>query len=149
MNDLPSTEVLTSTHRLRVRFCETDMMGIVHHANYLVYCEAARVEWLLRRGVSYDAFTKMGIHLPVVDGRVRYRLPARFADDLRVVTTVTELTRVSVRFRYLVTRGEALLCEAETLLACVGDDLRPKRMPPEITRVFRSAEVAAAPARTE
>ncbi|MSP25054.1 MAG: YbgC/FadM family acyl-CoA thioesterase [Myxococcales bacterium] len=144
MTPLPAPEVVTSRHRLRVRFCETDLMGIVHHANYLVYCEAARVEWLLLRGVSYESWTRHGLHLPVVDATLRYKLPARFEDELEVVTTVVELSRVAVRFRYRVMRKATLLCEAETRLACVGDDLRLKRIPAEVERIFTSGELASA-----
>ncbi len=130
----------TSHHALRVRFCETDMMAIVHHANYLVYCEAARVEWLHKRGVSYADWERQGVQLPVVDVRIRYRLPARFEDVLDIETTLAELTRVSVRFRYSVTRASQVLAEVETQLACVGPQLALRRMPEEVMRVFRSGE---------
>jgi acyl-CoA thioester hydrolase len=126
--------------KLTVRFCETDLMGIVHHANYLTYFEAGRVDWLHRRGISYEKWVEKGIHLPVVEARLRYRKAARFDQLLCVETTCAELTRVTVRFAYRLLRGEELLCEGETLLACVGSDLAPKRFPPDIAAVFRSAE---------
>jgi acyl-CoA thioester hydrolase len=124
-----------------VRFCETDLMGVVHHANYLIYCEAARVSWLHKRGVSYESWLKHGIHLPVVETRLRFKMAARFDEKLDIATTVSELSRVTVRFTYRITRDGALLCEADTLLACVGDDLKLKRMPAEVHAVFSSAEV--------
>jgi len=130
---------------LVVRFCETDLMGIVHHANYLIYCEAGRVDWLHKRGVRYDEWTKRGIHLPVVESRLRYRKAARFDDELVIATTCVEQTRVTVRFGYVIMRGADRLCEAETLLACVGHDLAPKRFPVEIAETFRSPEAGAAP----
>jgi acyl-CoA thioester hydrolase len=133
----------TSTYRLRVRFCETDMMAIVHHANYLVYCEDARVDWLHKRGVSYADWERMGIHLPVVDVRLRYRQPARFEDVLDVETRVSELSRASVRFAYRVRRGDELLCEAETLLACVGHDLGLRRFPDDVLATLRSPETTS------
>jgi acyl-CoA thioester hydrolase len=116
-------------------------MGIVHHANYLVYFEAGRVDWLHRRGISYDVWTKQGIHLPVVESHLRYRKAARFDDALVVETTCALLTHVTVRFDYRVLRDEVLLCEGDTLLACVGDDLLPKRIPPAMAEVFRSPEI--------
>lgn len=140
---------LTSRTTLLVRFCETDLMGIVHHANYLVYFEAGRVDWLHRRGISYEVWTKQGIHLPVVESHLRYRKAARFDDLLVVETTCSQMTAVTVRFSYRVLRDETLLCEGDTLLACVGDDLLPKRIPLEIAEVLRSPETsgsAAAPA---
>jgi acyl-CoA thioester hydrolase len=136
---------LTSSMPIRVRFCETDLMGIVHHANYLVYFEAGRVDWLHRRGINYEEWAKRGIHLPVVETRLRYRKAARFDETLIVASTCAEVTRVTVRFGYVITRGEARLCEGETLLACVGHDLAPKRLPADIAAVFRSAEGGPAP----
>ncbi len=141
--DLPAH--LTSTMPLTVRFCETDLMGIVHHANYLIYFEAGRVDWLHRRGVRYEEWAKRGIHLPVVETRLRYRKAARFDETLVVASTCTEVTRVTVRFGYVILRGDDRLCEGETLLACVGHDLAPKRLPPDIAAVFRSAEADPAP----
>lgn len=144
-NELPWAHVpphLTSTYDLTVRFCETDLMGIVHHANYLVYFEAGRVDWLHKRGVQYEEWVKNGIHLPVVETRLRYRKAARFDEHLVVASTCVEVTRVTIRFGYEITRRGERLCEGETLLACVGHDLAPKRLPADIAAVFRSAEIA-------
>jgi acyl-CoA thioester hydrolase len=132
---------LTSRYALTVRFCETDLMGIVHHANYLVYFEAGRVDWLHRRGIQYDAWAKRGIHLPVVETRLRYRKAARFDEEIVVESTCSEVTRVTVKFTYRILRGAELLCEGETLLACVGPGLAPIRIPTDIAEVFRSAEL--------
>ncbi len=140
MAETPAAELARSRYTVRVRFCETDMMGVVHHANYLVYCEAARVDWLHKRGVSYADWERLGIHLPVVEARVRFKQPARFEDEIAVETTLAEMTRVSVRFRYRLSRGELLLCEAETLLACVGHDLALRRMPEDVRAVFLRGE---------
>jgi acyl-CoA thioester hydrolase len=131
---------LTSRMTLTVRFCETDLMGIVHHGNYLTYFEAGRVDWLHRRGISYDRWAAQGIHLPVVEAKLRYRKAARFDEALVVESACAELKRVTVLFAYRILRGEELLCEGETLLACVGHDLAPKRFPPDIAAVFRSPE---------
>jgi acyl-CoA thioester hydrolase len=117
-------------------------MGIVHHANYLTYFEAGRVDWLHRRGVSYEAWAKQGIHLPVVETRLRYRKAARFDEKLVVETTCREAKRVTVLFTYRIVRGSDLVCEGETLLACVGHDLAPKRIPEDVGRIFASPEIA-------
>jgi acyl-CoA thioester hydrolase len=147
-SDTPAAAAhLTSRMSLSVRFCETDMMGIVHHANYLAYFEAGRVDWLHRRGISYEAWAKQGIHLPVVETRLRYRKAARFDEILLVETTCAALTRVTVTFSYVITRraDAARICEGETLLACVGHDLTPKRFPADIAAVFRSPETSPSP----
>lgn len=135
---------LTSRTPLSVRFCETDLMGIVHHANYLVYFEAGRVDWLKKRGVRYEEWAKKGFHLPVVESRLRYRKAARFDEALVVETSCVEVTRVTVRFGYVITRGDDPICDGETLLACVGHELRPIRFPAEVTDVLRSAEIPGA-----
>jgi acyl-CoA thioester hydrolase len=104
---------------LRVRFCETDLMGIVHHGNYLTYFEAGRVDWLRKRGVTYAEWALHGQHLPVIEVNLRYRAPARFDDVLTVETRLTELRSVSLRYDYRITRDAALLAEGSTRLACV------------------------------
>jgi acyl-CoA thioester hydrolase len=131
----------TSVYRVQVRFCETDLMGVVHHANYFVYCEAARVDWLHKRGVSYDSWVQHGIHLPVVEAKARFKAAARFDQILDVTTSVIELSRVTVRYRYEMRRADVLICEAETQLACVGADLKLQRIPEDVARVFKSPEL--------
>jgi acyl-CoA thioester hydrolase len=131
----------TSHHHVQVRFCETDLMGIVHHANYLVYAESARVNWLHRRGVSYESWAKHGVHLPVVETKLRFKKAAKFDDRVDIETVAAELSRVTVRFRYTMRCDSVLVCEAETLLACVGHNLKLKRMPAEVADTFRMAEV--------
>ncbi|MBK6520606.1 MAG: acyl-CoA thioesterase [Polyangiaceae bacterium] len=130
-----------TTHTpLRVRFVETDLMGIVHHGTYLTYFEAGRVDYLHKRGFSYETWTREGIHLPVVEASLRYRKASRFDDRLVVASTCAELTRVTVRFTYRILRGEDLLCEGFTLLACVGDDLAPKRLPAVVSEALTGPE---------
>src|SRR5260221_14746862 len=98
-----------TTCQLRVRFCDTDLMGIVHHANYFAYFEAGRVEWLRRRGVAYAAWAGRGVHLPVIEASIRYRIPARFDDLVDVETTLAELRAASLRFDYRILRDAELL----------------------------------------
>lgn len=106
---------------LRVRFAETDLMGIVHHSSYLLYFEAGRVEWLRARGVTYADWAARGVHLPVVEANIAYKSPARFDDLLTVETTLAELRSVSLKYTYKVKRGERLLCEGFTRLASVNE----------------------------
>lgn len=136
----PIAPHLTSRYSLLVRFCETDLMGIVHHANYLTYMEAGRVDWLHRRGISYEAWAKRGIHLPVVEASLRYKKAARFDETLVVETTCKSQSRVTVQFVYRILRGDELICTGETVLACVGPTLGLVRIPDDIAQVFRSAE---------
>ena len=87
--ELPSH--CTSRHVVRVRFGETDLMGIVHHATYISYFEVGRVEYMRRRGLDYHSWTELGIHLPVVEAHIRYRKSARFDELLCIETRLTEL----------------------------------------------------------
>jgi acyl-CoA thioester hydrolase len=133
-------EAASSRSEVRVRFCDTDLMGIVHHANYLAYFEMGRVEWLRRRGVTYADWTQRGLHLPVVDADVRYRAPARFDDALVVEARLVELRAASLRFEYRLERNTELLAQGSTRLACIGSDQRPQRFPPEVLKVLVSPE---------
>ncbi len=138
----------TSVVRVRVRFYETDLMGIVHHASYVQYLEIARVEWLRRRGVTYASWAANGLHLPVVEVSVRYRAPARFDDELDIETTLGEVRAASIRFDYRAYRvsdsdgPERTLCvEGSTRLACVDDRHVLRRFSPEITETLRRGEL--------
>jgi acyl-CoA thioester hydrolase len=142
-NELPAHCV--SRHVVRVRFGETDLMGIVHHGTYISYFEVGRVEYMRRRGLDYNSWTELGIHLPVVEAHVRYRKTARFDEVLCVESRLTELTRVKVRFAYRLLRGgtgsDELVAEGFTLLACVGDDHVPRRIPPNADAILRGPEL--------
>jgi acyl-CoA thioester hydrolase len=131
-----------SVVRVRVRFCETDLMGIVHHANYATYMELGRVEWLRRRGLTYAEWARRGLHLPVVDLTIRYRAPARFDDELDVETTLTEVRAASVRFEYRIRRpsDDTLCAEGTTRLARVDADHVLRRISPEMVEELMRPE---------
>jgi acyl-CoA thioester hydrolase len=127
---------------MRVRFFETDLMGIVHHANYLTFVEAGRVEYLRRRGTDYRALTERGFHMPVIEAHLDYRRPARFDDTLAIETRLGALTRVTVRFDYRVLRDEELLATGHTVLACVDSAHRPRRIPEDVVAMLLTDERA-------
>jgi len=132
----------TSVMEIRVRFCETDLMGIVHHASYLVYFEAGRVEWLRRRGVTYADWASRGVHLPVVEANVSYKAPARFDDLLRVETTLADLRTVSMKFTYRIHRGDTLIAEGFTRLGCIDDKHKLLKIPDHMREVLLAGERA-------
>jgi acyl-CoA thioester hydrolase len=138
---MADADLRTSSHELRVRFFETDLMAIVHHAAYLTYFEAGRVEWLRARGVTYADWASRGVHLPVVEANVRYRLPARFDDLLTVVTTLADLRTVSLRFEYVLRRGDEQLATGWTRLGCVDDHGKIHKIPPAMRDVMLAGEV--------
>lgn len=97
---------------LRVRFAETDQMGVAHHSAYVVWCEAARVEWLRERGLSYREMEEAGLSLAVSRFEARYRAAAYFDDELDVVAILVEVRSRRVAYRYRVERGGELLATA-------------------------------------
>jgi len=122
-------------------------MGIVHHGTYISYFEVGRVEYMRRRGLNYTSWTEMGFHLPVVEAYVRYRRSVRFDELVVIETRLTELSRVKVRFEYRLLRpaddsSEEVLAEGYTLLASVGQDHVPRRLPAEAEAVLMGPEVA-------
>ncbi len=122
----------------RVRFGETDLMGIVHHGSYVGYLEAGRVEYLRRRGFPYQLMIDRGYHMPVVEMNLRYKKPARFDEMLVIETRLGALTRVTVRFDYRLSiavagnPGASLICTGHTLLACVDPQNRPRPLPQDV-----------------
>lgn len=121
-------------HRVRVRYCETDRMGVAHHGSYVAWFEEARTEWLRQRGRTYRQMEDAGNLLQVVDFAARYLRPVDYDDVVAVRLRVAERTKVSVTLHYEVRReadGE-LVTTGSTRLACVGRDGRLRRLPAEI-----------------
>lgn len=118
----------------RVRYVETDQMGVAHHANYLVWCEAARTDHMRERGVSYRALEERGLRLPVVEARLRYRAPARYDDVIRVRCWVREVSKRRVVFGYAVERPEddRVLATAQTSLIAVDSSHALTTIPSDV-----------------
>ena len=87
-------------HRVRVRYCETDRMGVAHHGSYVAWFEEARTEWLRRRGKSYRQMEEEGSFLQVVDMAIRYLKPTTYDDELLISLRVKERKRVAVTMEY-------------------------------------------------
>lgn len=125
-----------------MRFCETDLMGIVHHGSYLLYFEVGRVEWLRRRGVTYAEWANRGVHLPVVEAHVGYRAPSRFDDLLAIETTLVELRAASMKFAYVIRRGTTPIAEGWTRLGCIDAAHKLFRIPDYMRDVLLAGEPA-------
>ncbi len=117
------------TTTLRVRYAETDQMGVVYHGNYFAWFEVGRVELLRSLGFTYAALEAEGCGLPVVEVSCRYRLPARYDDLLTIETAVKAMRGSIVLFAYRTLRGNELLAEAETKHVAVDRNLRPRKLP--------------------
>ena len=125
--------------RVRVRYAETDQMGVVYHSNYLMWFEVGRVELIRQLGLDYKRLEEeYGCGITVVDVHVRYRAPARYDDELGVQTTLQAVRGAVVRFGYKILRVEdgALLCEGETMHVVVGKDMKKRVLPPKYAERF-------------
>ena len=116
-------------HRIRVRFAETDAMGIVHHSRYVPYLEEARVEYLRAIGRPYTGWRDAGIDSAVLECWVQYRQPLHFDDEVDVHVILESATRTTFQMAYLLTIGERVHARAVTVHGCVTADGRPTRLP--------------------
>ena len=121
-------------HRVRVRYCETDRMGIAHHGSYVAWFEEARTEWLRSRGKSYRQMEEEGAFLQIVDISIRYLQPTTYDDELLISLRVKERKKVAVTMEYEVRRSDNqdLVATGETRLASVDGKGKLRRLPAEI-----------------
>jgi acyl-CoA thioester hydrolase len=128
--------------RLRVRYAETDQMGVVYYANYLVWFEVGRAELMRQRGLDYKQMEiEEDCLMAVVEATVHYKAPARYDEELIVETTVTGVRGPVVRFSYRVLRAAdgMLLCEGETVHVVVGRDMKRRAMPKKYAALLSAA----------
>jgi acyl-CoA thioester hydrolase len=131
----------TTEMELRVRYAETDQMGVAHHASYIVWFEAARTEFIRARGRSYADVEKAGWLLMVIEAQCRYRRPAQYDEVLVIRTRLRSLGPVTLSFGYQVARradGE-VLADGHTVHAVVDRSGRARRIPEEIAAPLRAA----------
>jgi acyl-CoA thioester hydrolase len=114
---------------IRVRYAETDRMGLLHHANYLIYFEQGRTELLRSHGLCYKDLEDQGFLLVLTKIEVRYRWPARYDDLLTLKTIVTRTTNVRIDHRYELYCEGRLLAEGSSTLACIDGEGRPQALP--------------------
>ncbi len=127
---------MMTVSEVRVRYAETDQMGVAYHANYLVWCEVGRTDFIRQLGVSYAEMERQGVRLAVADAQVRYHASARYDDVVRIETRLTVAQSRMVTFRYDLLRvaepgavtGERL-ATASTMLISVSPEGRPVAMP--------------------
>jgi acyl-CoA thioester hydrolase len=123
---------------LRVRYVETDKMGVVHHSKYAIYFEMGRTELLRACGVSYREMEDAGVFFAVAKMETRFLAPARYDDVLRLVTKTTRLTRARIEHDYQLFRksDNRLLTEAHTVLACIDRSGQVIAIPDEFMKHF-------------
>lgn len=113
---------------VRVRYCETDAMGVLHHANYLTYFEMGRTELLRSQGGDYRQMESRGLFLVVVSAECQYKAPARYDDVLTLRTRVSRMTPAKLEHEYEVSRDGQLLATGRSVLACVNRQGQVQRM---------------------
>ncbi len=121
----------TITLRVRVRYAETDQMGVVYYANYLIWIEMGRAEYCRRMGFSYAALESNGFRLMVADAHCRYKAPARYDELVRIETTIHDLKKKTLTFGYKIfndTTGQ-LLAQGTTKHVCTDHTGRLVRLP--------------------
>ncbi|MBC2602335.1 acyl-CoA thioesterase [Puniceicoccus vermicola] len=132
--------MVQSKTSIRVRYAETDMMGIVYHSRYLPWLECSRIQLLDDLGCPYVEMEKMGVRLPVVEVNCRYRYPARFDDRVTVTAEIREMPRARIKIYYQVQRDDGqLLCEASTLHGFMDLENRPCRPPEKLRKAFQAS----------
>lgn len=125
----------------RVRYAETDQMGVVYHANYLVWCEIGRTDFIRAIGTPYAQLENQGIMLAVAEATLRFHASARYDDPIRIRTRVTAVRSRTVEFSYRIERAdtELLLVTASTVLMSLSADARPRTLPVELRAQLNAA----------
>lgn len=117
---------------IRVRYNETDAMGFLHHSNYLCYFEVGRTELFRAQGGSYRRMEELKLYFVVARIDVRYRRPARYDDLLTLHTEIARVTPAKLEHSYRLFRGEELLAEANSVIACVNEAGEVQRIPEDL-----------------
>ena len=126
------------TSRVRVRYAETDRMGVAYYANYLVWFEVGRCEWLREKRCTYRELEEAGIVLPVIEAGCEYRRPIMYDDEVEIRTDGELLSPARVRFRYEVVdrRSGAIAAAGYTVHASIDARGRPCRLPEHVRQLF-------------
>lgn len=127
---------------LRVRYQETDQMGVVYHSNYLVYFEVGRTSWLRSKGMAYSELEKQGVRLAVTEIGCKYLSSLRYDEEARVVTWISGMGKSRITFRYRLLRDDegepTLIAEGFSTLACLDREGRPRRIPDDVRTAYEA-----------
>jgi acyl-CoA thioester hydrolase len=139
---MPSAEQPVHVSELRVRYAETDQMGVVYHSNYLIWCEIGRTDYIRALGRPYTELERDGVALAVAEATMRCHAPARYDDVIRIETTLTEIKSRTLTFDYIIAHAatDARLVTARTILVSLDPDGRVVALPAAV-RAFLGAGV--------
>jgi acyl-CoA thioester hydrolase len=118
----------------RVRYPEVDQMGVVHHSRFFQYFEMGRVELLRAAGMSYAELERAGVLFVVVKVECRYKAPARYDEEITLTTRMVRKTHVRIDHEYVLKRGETVLAEGATTIACVDREGNLREIPAGLER---------------
>lgn len=135
---------MESRSEIRVRYAETDQMGVAYHANYLVWCEVGRTDLIRQLGMSYAEMEARGVLLAVADVQLRYRASAKYDDRVRIDTTLTGVRSRMVTFNYELyrvheERSDERLASATMSLVAIDREGRPVTMPADMRAMLEAA----------
>jgi acyl-CoA thioester hydrolase len=137
----PATKTVEHSIEFRVRYAETDQMGVVYHSHYLVWCEIGRTDLMRSLGAPYSEIEKQGTGLAVVEANIRYHAGARYDDLVRVTTTVAEVRSRAVTFNYSISNAEtgARFITASTTLAAITPGGKMTSIPQHLRELLENA----------
>jgi acyl-CoA thioester hydrolase len=137
----PSRRATTHSVEFRVRYAETDQMQVVYHANYLVWCEIGRTEFIRALGTPYAELERQNVTLAVVEASLRFHAAARYDNLIRVSTTISEVRSRTITFDYVITNAETgdRFVSASTKLASLTRDSRLTALPEQLRMVLQNA----------
>lgn len=132
---------MTKISEFRVRYAETDQMGVVYHANYLVWCEIGRTDFIRELGTPYAELERQNVALAVVDASLRFHGAARYDELIRVRTTLTDVRSRMITFDYLIENADtgARLISATTTLASINRESKPVSLPADLRQRLENA----------
>ncbi|NMB99889.1 MAG: acyl-CoA thioesterase [Thermoanaerobaculaceae bacterium] len=123
---------------LRVRYVETDQMGIVHHSVYFHWMEVGRTDYLRKKGFPYSKMEESGIRMPLIEASAKYVSPAKYDDEILVITKLEEFSPIKFSFSYKIVRksNSKLIAEGITKHIAADCQNKPKRVPKEILSII-------------
>ena len=132
---------MTTITEFRVRYAETDQMGVVYHSNYLIWCEIGRTDFIRELGTPYAELEKRDVALAVVEASLRFHGAARYDEVIRVRTSLREVRSRTITFDYLIENAEtgARLISASTTLACLTREGKPTTLPTDLRQKLQNA----------
>ena len=130
-----SEAITQHTIEIRVRYSETDAMGLLHHSNYLTYFEVGRTELFRAQGGSYRRMEQLGLFFVVASIQVKFKRPATYDDVLSLTTSIKSQSPAKLIHEYHLRKGDELLTQAESVIACVDADGRVQPIPPDLPKL--------------